>query len=87
MSKALSAGAIAQDGVGVDVEWRPAETTAFEFCPAHAGTDALDDQVAFEFGDGADDDHDGPAQRAASVDLFAKRNELDVQPVQLIQHF
>ena len=51
--------------------------------PAHS----LDDQVTFEFGDGADDDHDGPAQRAGSVDLLAEADELDVEPVELVEHF
>ena len=60
---------------------------AFEPGAPHAGADPLDDQVAFEFGDGADDDHDGAAQRAAGVDLLAEADELDVEPVQLVEHF
>jgi hypothetical protein len=45
----------------------------------------LDDQIAFKLGDGADDDHDRAAQRAACVDLFAEADELDVQAIQLIE--
>jgi len=40
----------------------------------------------FQRGDGSDDDHDGPAQRAAGVDLLAEADELEVEPVQLVQH-
>ena len=42
---------------------------------------------AFEFGDRSDDDDDGAAQRAARVDLLAEADELDVEPVQLVEHF
>jgi len=45
---------------------------ALSFQPgaAHAGAHSLDDQIAFEFRDGTDDDHHGPAQRSASVNVF-----------------
>ncbi len=52
----------------------------------HAGAHPLDDQAALQLSDGADDDHDRPTQRAGGVDLFAEADELDVQPVQLVQH-
>jgi len=61
--------------------------TALELGSPHAGSHALDDQVAFEFGDRTDDDHDGPAQRAGRIDVLAERDELDVQPVELVQDF
>ena len=63
------------------------DVTAFEPGPPHAGADPLDNQVALELGDGSDDDHHGSAQRPARVDLFAEADELDVQPVQFIEHF
>jgi len=34
---------------------------AFELSPVHTRRDTLDDQIAFEFGDGSDDHHDGAA--------------------------
>jgi hypothetical protein len=37
--------------------------------------------------DRADDDHDGPAQRASGVDILSEADELDVKPVQFIQYF
>jgi len=46
----------------------------------------LDDQATLQLSDGADDDDNRPAQRTAGVDLFAEGDELDVQPVQLVQH-
>ena len=46
----------------------------------------FDDQVALKLSDGADDDHDGSAQRTAGVDLFAETNELDAYPVQVVEH-
>src|SRR5580704_3850715 len=59
---------------------------AFELGPPHAGANSLDDQVALEFGDGPDDDHNGPAQGTSSVDLFTEADELDVQPVQFVEY-
>ena len=64
----------------------PSDVPAFEPGAPHAGADPLDDQVAFKLGDGADDDDDGAAQRAARVDLLTEADELDVEPVQLVQH-
>ena len=65
----------------------PADVAAFEPGAPHAGAHPLDDQVAFELGDGADDDHDGAAQRPAGVDLFTETDELDFEAVQLVQNF
>jgi len=58
----------------------------FEPCAPHAGAHPFDDQVAFEFGDGADDHHNGAAQRAARVDLLTEADELDVQSIELVEH-
>lgn len=55
-----------------------ADVPAFKTSAPHAGPDTLDDQVAFEFGDGADDHNDGAAQGTARVDLLAEADELDV---------
>jgi len=52
----------------------------------HVGAYPLDDQGA-EFRNYTDDDYKGAAQWAASIDLFAERDVLDADPVQLIQHF
>ena len=62
--------AVALDGGIVQHERAAADVLAFEAGAPHAGADPLDYQVAFEFGDGADDDDDGATQRAAGVDIF-----------------
>ena len=40
---------------------------AFKTGAPHAGAHPLDDEAAFKFGDGADDDYDGPAQRQLAI--------------------
>ena len=60
---------------------------AFEPGTAHAGFHSLDDQVALEFCDRADDHGQGAAQRAACVDLFAERDELDFETAQFVEDF
>ena len=60
------------DGEAVQHQRSSADAGSFEARPPHAGTDSLDDQAAFQFRDGADDHDDGPAQRAAGVDLLAE---------------
>ena len=83
----LTALPILKDGVAIESQRLTSDVPAFEFCAAHPGPYPLDDQVALELGDGPDDDHNGPAQRSAGVDLLAEAYELDVEPVQLVEHF
>jgi hypothetical protein len=61
---ALALAPFAVDGIAVDDQRSTADVPAFEAGAPHAGADPLDDQVTFKLGDGSDDDHDGPAQRA-----------------------
>ena len=56
----------------------------FEPGAPHAGAHSLDDQTAFQFCNRSDDDHDGPAQRAAGVDVFPEGDVLDVQTGEFI---
>ncbi len=86
LADGVSAPAILKDRSAVEMERRSADAAAFKAGPAHAGADPLDDQVAFQFRDGADDDDDGAAQWTAGVDLLTERDELDVEPVQFIEH-
>lgn len=67
-----------QDGGAVQHQRLASDVLAFEAGAAHPGPHPLDDQVALELRDRSDDDHDGAAQRAASVDLFAEADELHV---------
>jgi hypothetical protein len=63
-----------------------ADSLAVETCAPHPGTDSLDDEIAFKFGDGADDDDDGAAQRTAGVDLFPEADELDSDSIEFVEH-
>ena len=86
LAEALASSPITKHRSPIYIQWPAADVPAFEPGPAHAGPDPFDDQVALELGDGADDDHDGAAQRAARVDLLAEADELDVQVVELVEH-
>jgi hypothetical protein len=86
LTQAVALASFMMDGLAVNGDRLPADMPAFELCPAHACADPLDDQVALEFSDRADDYDYGPAQQAGCVDLLTEADELDVEPVQLVQH-
>jgi hypothetical protein len=86
LAEAVAVLAVPNDGFTVKIERSASDVAALELGAPHAGAHSLDDQVAFEFGDGADDDDDGAAKRATGVDLFAEADELDLQPVELVEH-
>ena len=87
LSDGLTAVPVVEVSIAIYIQRRSADAAAFETCAPHAGADTLDDQVAFEFRERSDDHDDGTAQRAAGVDIFTERDELDVEPVQLVEHF
>ena len=62
LAEAVAVPPISDDGSVVEFQRRPADGTTFEARAPHAGAHPLDDEVAFELGDGADDHDDGPAQ-------------------------
>ena len=78
---------VPQDSVAIKNKWFTSDVAAFELGPPHASPYSLDDEVALQFGDGSDDDHNSSAQGTTSVDLFAEADELDVEPVEFVQHF
>ena len=86
LAEALSALPILKDGCAIENKRFASDVPAFELCPPHAGPDPFDDQVALQLGDRSDDDHHRPAQRTSGVDLLAEADELDVEPVQFIEH-
>src|ERR1017187_7180857 len=86
LAQAVAVLSVAEDGGPIEDQGFPSDVPAFELGSPHASAHSLDDQAAFEFGDRADDYDDCPAQRAAGVDLFAEADELDVEPVQLVQN-
>lgn len=86
LAETLAALTIPQDGGTVEIEGLTSDVPAFEPGAAHTCPHPLDDEVAFEFGDGADDDNDRSAERPSGVDLLAEADELDVHPVQFVEH-
>ena len=63
LSDALTTLTVLLDGEVVQHERSSADPLAFKACAPHAGAHPLDDQTAFQLGDGADDHDDGAAQR------------------------
>jgi hypothetical protein len=53
----------------VQFQWIATDVPALQAAPPHAGTHSLDDQVAFQFGDRADDHHDGAALLSQEMSL------------------
>ena len=86
LSQTLTMQAVLLDGSVVQYQRSTADPLAFEAGAPHAGAHPLDDEAAFQFGDGADDDDDGAAQRAAGIDIFPEDDVLDVEPVEFVEH-
>ena len=86
LAQALAILAVAVDGGVVELQRITADVLAFKTGAPHAGAHPFDDEVALKLCDGADDDHDGSAQRSAGVDLLAETDELDAYPVQVVEH-
>jgi hypothetical protein len=86
LAETLSALPTSQDGRAIENKGLASDVPALELRPPHASPDPLDDQVALQFGDGPDDDDNSSAQRTSGIDLLTEADELDIQPVQLIQH-
>ena len=69
LTKALSLATVALDSGVVQFQRIAADVPAFETGAPHAGAHPYDDQIALQLGDGADDDHDSPPQRATGGTL------------------
>src|ERR1035437_4711969 len=87
LSQAVTLLAVTMVSGTIEYQSFPPDMPAFELGPPHAGSHTLDYQATLQLSDGADDDHHRPAQRPARVDLLSEADELDFQPVELIQHF
>jgi hypothetical protein len=87
LTQALAPSALLENSNPIDIEWPPADMPAFQPGAAHACPHLLDDEIPFEFCDGADDDHDGSPERAAGIEVLAEADELDVEMVELVEHF
>lgn len=77
LAQALTVLPVAVDGGPIQDQSLPSDMPALELGPPHAGAHPLDDQAAFEFGDGADDDDKNAAQRSACIDVFPEADVLD----------
>jgi hypothetical protein len=87
LPQALATLAVILDSRVVHHHGTAADLPAFEAGPPHSAAHPFDDESSLELGDGADNHADGPAQRSAGVDIFPERDELDLEPGQLIQDF
>ena len=87
LTQALAPSALLENSNPIDIEWPPADMPAFQPGAAHACPHPLDDEIPFEFCDGADDDHDGSPERAAGIEVLAEADELDVEMVEFVEHF
>jgi len=87
-SQAVAASAILQHAATVDIDvGGTTNANSFQLSSAHPGSDSFDDQVAFQFSNGGEDNHNGPSQRAAGIELYLAGNELQVQVMELIEQF
>jgi hypothetical protein len=85
LSDALTMLTASLDGEVIEDQRSSADSLSFEPGAPHAGAHPLDDQVTFQFGDSTDDDYDGPAQRAAGIDILPEADVLDLEPVKLVE--
>ncbi len=76
LTQALALVPVFLDSGTVEYQRPAADVLTFEARAPHTGAHPFDDQAAFEFGDRSDDDHDGPAQRTAGVDIFAEADSI-----------
>ena len=83
----LASSALLKNSNPVDIERPPADVPPLQPGATHSCPHPFDDEVPFEFCDSADDDDEGPSERAAGIKILAEADELDVEMVELIQHF
>src|SRR5258707_10733167 len=86
LTQALAPSALLENSNPIDFEWPPADMPSLQPCAAHSCPHPFDDEIPFEFCDGADDDHDGPPERAACIKILAEADELDVEMIEFVEH-
>ena len=77
---------VSLDGEVIQDQRISTDVLSFKPGAPDAGAHPLDDQAAFQLGDGADDHDDGSAQRSSGIDALPEADELDVDSVQFVQH-
>ena len=78
LAQALASSALLENSNTIDIKWPPADMPSLQPGATHSCPHPLDDEIPFEFCDGADDDHDGPPERATGIEVLAEADELDV---------
>ena len=81
LAETLTLMVIAQNAAAIEVKRLAADVTAFQLGAAHAGAHPLDNQVTFQFRNGADNHYHRPTQRDAGIDLLPKADKLDIDPI------
>jgi hypothetical protein len=78
---------ITDDLLPIDIQPSPTDPLPFELGPSHSGPNSFYDQTSFEFADSTNDDDHGATQWAGGIDVFSKTDEIDVQMIEVIEHF
>ena len=86
LSETQTAISVAEQSSSINLNRLPAQHATLEPCTPQTGSDPLYNKVALQLRDRGDNDNDRPAQRSAGIEIFSKRNELDAQMVQCVQH-
>jgi hypothetical protein len=86
LTQTLTPSALLENSNAIDIEWPPADMSSFQPGAAHSCPYPFNDEIPFEFCDGADDDHDGPPERAAGIEVLAEADELDVEMIEFVEH-
>jgi hypothetical protein len=71
----------------VDLYGLAAKGTSLELCPPKTRSYPLNYQISFQFGDGRHYHYDCPTQWSTRVKILPKRDELDTQMIQSVEHF
>jgi hypothetical protein len=86
LAEALTSSPIPYNGNMIDVERAASDVSTLKPSPAHSCADPFDDQIPFQLGDRPDDDDDGPAQRAAGIQVLPEADELDAEMVEFVEN-
>ena len=60
---------------------------AIKPCSPNAGANPFASQVALDAGKNICEECDGAAQQATGINFFPEAAELDIQPIEFVEHF
>jgi hypothetical protein len=87
VAEGLAVLPITEQRNAIDLQWSPADLLTFEAGTPHPGAHSFYNKVAFEFGDGADNDDHGPAKGYTGVNVLSEADELYIFVVEFVEHF